>query len=97
MKKLIFSFLIVLLSISGCTPGHLRKGHRDDTHFNRIFNSMSPGEGRAKFAALRGNFTKREMKQIAKALEDNGYIDEHELSPRLRQLLFLTGNERMFR
>ena len=68
--------------------------YRNDKHFNRIFDTISNNEGRGKFASLKGNYTKGEMKSIAKALGD-GKIYENELDERLRKKLIATGNEKL--
>ena len=57
---------------------------------------MTNEEGSAKFAALKGSFSVREQKKIAKALGD-GEIGEKELDEKLRKKMEALGNGNMLK
>lgn len=63
---------------------------------NEILSEMTNEEGSAKFAALKGSFSVREQKKIAKALGD-GEIGEKELDEKLRKKMEALGNGNMLK
>lgn len=63
---------------------------------NEILSEMTNEEGSAKFATLKGSFSVREQKKIAKALGD-GEIGEKELDEKLRKKMEALGNGNMLK
>lgn len=92
MKKLVLPLFVVTLLVTGCA-NQARRIRKD----NEIHDKMENFEGRAMYANLKGSFSVREMKQISKALENDGVINDYELSPKLRKKMLDLGNEKMFR
>ena len=82
-----------MLVITGCD-----EFARRNAKFNEIRNSLVGVNEKAadKFSCLMGSFSVSEMKTIAKALENDAKIDDHEISPKLREKLLMLRNDGMF-
>ena len=96
MKRLIVAFAtaVLLLSLTSCAESSESPEESKKT-FNELYKSMSNKRGRSKFILL-GNgagYTKKELKSISSALENDGDIKDGELEEYLVAKIKRKGGE----